>query len=356
LASGIVPYLVLAQGHGPVLASLVRSSGQVAKIGPTAGGIQIASGEVGLGQFVARLRTVQVDGAAGVRIEVACRIPRPAAPIRVASWGLQIPLKLSGKGNAIQVTTPGRFRLERCRLDQNDEQIPNWLTSEYHWGEGAALWPKWRVSGIDIGPGSHYRLWRSTALDVVPVFCDQCEGSAAWLDVTDRGAAPSWGLTARLLRPAPVEADLSRQGVRVNLESGMLEVQFHDASVEPLSEAAGAEGLSGAVDLIFHDGWRPPLAAPELTATQYEKFLDDLNYGENYGLFALRFCLSTTHKVKGRQWVEKIRDLGIEPRELLYSMLFRDGLAAHCAKVGVKWDPADVEGSVRRVIEKYRRP
>jgi hypothetical protein len=278
---------------------------------------------------------------------------------------LLVPLRLGPDGHALQTTAPGRFRLERCRLDQNDERIPNWLTSEYHWGEGAALWPKWRESGLSLGPGRSYRIWRANRADVAPVFCDQGEGTAAWFDLTDRGVNPRWGLTVRLLRPAcqgaavaspaDASADPSRQAVRVNLETGRLEVQFHDAAAEPLSEADGAAGVAGAADLIFHDGWRPPLAKPELTAPQYEKFLDDLNYGENYGLFALRFCLSVTHKVSGRVWAEKVRDLGIEPREILYGMLFGDGLAKHCARLGVKWDAADLEGSVRRVIEHYRR-
>ncbi|MCY3023365.1 MAG: hypothetical protein NTW87_30670, partial [Planctomycetota bacterium] len=135
----------------------------------------------------------------------------------------------------------------------------------------------------------------------------------------------------------------------------LLEIQFHDAAAEPLSEDAAAAGLAGAVDLIFHDGWRPPLAKPELTAAQYEKFMADLNYGGNYGLFALRFALSITHQVQGKEWAEKIRDLGIEPREILYGMLWGDALAKHCQKLGVKWDLNDVEASVRGVIEHYRK-
>src|SRR5208282_820604 len=118
----------------------------------------------------------------------------------------------------------------------------------------------------------------------------------------------------------PAAADPGRQALRANLETGLLEVQFHDAAAEPLPEATAAAGLSGAADLIFHDGWRPPLSRPELTAKQYEKFIDDLNYGENYGLNAYRFKLSLSHNVQGRQWMEKIRDLGIEPREILYGM------------------------------------
>jgi hypothetical protein len=265
----------------------------------------------------------------------------------VASWGLRVPLKLGTDAHAIQVTTPGRFRLERCRLDQNDEQIPNWLTSEYHWGEGASLWPRWRMAGIEMGPGRSYRLWRANREDTSPLFCDQGEGEWNWLDLTDRGATPRWGVTVRVLRPVGG----GRQAIRMNLETGVMEIEFHSAAAAPVT----ATELAGAADLVFHDGWRSPLSRPDLTAAQYEKFIDDLNYGDNYGLFALRFCLSVTHQVKGRQWAEKVRDLGIEPREILYGMMFGDGLARHCQKIGVKWDPADLEGSMRRVVEHYKK-
>ncbi len=354
LAGPIAAYVELATPKGGDLRLASKFEvyeGRVEKIGSYRDGTTVAAATAGPAAITARLRVATADGAASVRIEMACRLPPDAG--RVASWGLRVPLKLSGNGCAVQTTAPGRFRLERCRLDQNDERIPNWLTSEYNWGEGAPLWPKWRLSGISIGPGPFYRIWRANRADTSPLFCDQGEGAAAWFDVTDRGSNPRWGLTVRLLRP-PVAAgaSTSRQAVRMDLEKGLLEIQFHDAAAPP---AAPADGLSGAADLLFHDGWRPPLAKPELTAGQYEKFLDDLDYGGNYGLMALRFCLSTTHQVEGRAWAEKVRDLGIEPREILYGMLWNDGLAKHCEKTGVEWTAADLEGSVRRVIEHYRK-
>ena len=282
-----------------------------------------------------------------LHFEAALKIPKDAG--HIASWGLVLPLELSKDAHHIETTAPGRFRLERCRLDQNDERIPSWLTSEERLGKDLPLWPKWRISGAQFGPGDGYRLWRATGEDVVPVICDQGEGAPFWFDITDRGANPRWGLTVRLLKPEgnkPVQ-----QSVRVNLETGMLEIQFHDAAAAPLDDTAAA----GAVDLIFHDGWRPPLSKPELSAAQYEKFIDDLGYGENYGLFALRFNLSATHKVQGREWMEKIRDLGIEPREILYSMQYNNALAEHCKKLGVAYKTDDLEGSVKAVIEHYKK-
>ncbi|HEY3323040.1 MAG TPA: hypothetical protein VGP72_21490 [Planctomycetota bacterium] len=356
-AISVQPFVELAamKGDAP-LAKPELLKPEALQIDPAAKGGAAARVKAGTAEFAVRWQNAQADGVPSVRLEAACQLPKGAG--RIASWGLLVPLKLSANGNLIQTTAPGRFRLERCRLDQNDERIPNWLTSEYHWGEGASLWPKWRLSGIQIGPGDYYSIWRSTREDTSPLICDAGPGGGNWLDLTDRGASPRWGLTARVLRVAPAsvpagrDAGATQQSIRVNLETGVMRVEFHDSAAAPLGEASSA--LAGAVDLIFHDGWRPPLAKPELTAAQYEKFMADLNYGGNHGLFALRFALSITHQVQGKEWAEKLRDLGLEPRELLYSMLWADALAKHCQKLGVKYDPADIEASVRRVIEHYR--
>jgi hypothetical protein len=187
------------------------------------------------------------------------------------------------------------------------------------------------------------------------VYADQGEGRGAWFDLTDRGADPRWGLTVRVLRAAASPHDLSRLAVRANLETGACSVQFHDEAATPASEQAAAAGLSGACDFIFHDGWRPPLSRPELTAPQYERFIGDLDFGQNYGLNALRFGLSDTHMVSGREWMVKIRDLGIEPREVLYGMQVGDALATLCRRLGVRWDPDEVEASVQRVVDHYRQ-
>jgi hypothetical protein len=350
LKSPIVFYVDIAtlKDADPRIAdSFERHAAEVQKFGKVADGSFIGSAKAGPVTIAFRLRADHADGVPTLRVESACNAD-PA--VRIASWGLLVPLKMGADAHALQTTAPGRFRLERCRLDQNDERIPNWLTSEYHWGEGAPLWPKWRESGIQAGPGDSYRIWRANRSDVVPLYCDQGRGAPAWFDFTDRGAAPRWGLTARVLRPA-ASGDNSRQAIRMNFESGVMEIQFHDAGAESLSSGSG---LSGAADLIFHDGWRPPLAKPELTAAQYEKFIDDLNYNQNYGLNALRFALSITHQVDGRVWPEKVRDLGIEPREILYGMQYGDGLKTHCEKLKVKFDANDVEATIKRILEHYK--
>jgi len=321
-------------------------------VGVVGDGSVVATGKAGPATIVVRLKPAQADGVASMRVEAACQIAKGNG--RVASWGLRAPLKLSGNGNAIMATAPGRFRLERCRLDQNDEKVPSWLAA-MEGREKTQYWPKWREAGIDVSPGQSYRIWHANRADTVPVFVDQGEGPSAWFDLTDRGANPCWGCSARVLRPEHSSKDLSLQGLRVNLESGIFQIQFHAESAEPLSEAAAAAGLSGACDLIFHSGWRPPLSRPELSAAQYEKFIDDLNFDETYGLNALRFCLSDTHKVTGRVWMEKIRDLGIEPREILYGMQNGGGLATLCKKIGVACELNDVDGTVHRVIEHYRK-
>jgi hypothetical protein len=355
LAEPVVPYIAPAkvQGSDVRLASKLQlCRGRVEQVQPS-GNVLSVRGQAGPCAFEARLWTASADGTPSVRVETILHVPPGSG--HVASWGLLVPLRLGKDAHAVQTTAPGAFRLERCRLDQNDERIPNWLTSEYNWGEGAALWPKWRLSGISVGPGAFYRIWRASRADCSPVFCDQGEGAAAWLDLTDRGASPRWGLTVRHLRLSSPADDVGRRAVRANLETGLVEVQFHDAAAEPLLVGEDGAVLRGAADVIFHDGWRPPLSKPELTASQYERFLDDLDYGGNFGLLALRHRVSTTHMVRGRQWAEKVRDLGIEPREILYGMQWRDALAGHCKKIGVPWDGEDLEGSVQRVIRYYRR-
>ncbi|MCW8129004.1 MAG: hypothetical protein KIS92_01340 [Planctomycetota bacterium] len=346
LAAPIEGYVMLDNGKLETLRA------EVTGIGAGAHGGVIATAKAGPATLVFKLAPAQADGVASVRVEAACQVPQGSG--RVASWGLKIPCKLSGKGTAVMSTAPGRFRLERCRLDQNDEKIPSWL-SAMEGREKLPHWPLWREAGIQAGPGLHYRIWHANRADTSPVYVDQGEGPCAWFDLTDRGGAQRWGVTARVLRAEATAADLSRLAVRANMETGVLLVQFHDEAAEPQSEAAGAAGLSGACDLIFHDGWRPPLSKPELTQAQYDRFIDDANIGESYGLNALRFTLSDTHKVKGREWMVKIRDLGVEPRELLYGMQGGDVLSTLCQKAGVAFDANDVEGTVKRVVEHYRK-
>ena len=74
------------------------------------------------------------------------------------------------------------------------------------------------------------------------------------------------------------------------------------------------------------------------------------------------FCTSKSTESAQCRSVERLigpldrLELGdIEPREVLYGMQWRDGLAKHCGKIGVKWDANDLEGSVRRVIEHYKK-
>jgi len=355
LTGPIVTYVTLATPKGPdahVAAKLVTHKGVVAKVGKVEDGSTVASGKAGPAEFTAKLSSSEVGGVPSVRVELACRVT--AGNGRIASWGLMLPLKMGSNANLIQTAAPGRFRLERCRLDQNDERVPAWLAAMER-RESLPHWPKWRLSGISIGPGEHYRIWRASEASVSPLFCEMGTGGSNWFDLSDRGAAKRWGVTVRMLRPGAPGSDTSRPAVRADLVSGLMQVQFHDESAEPLGEEAAAAGLSGAADIIFHDGWRPPLSKPELTPAQYKKFVDDLNYAGNYGLCALRFRLSRSHTVKGRQWMEKIRDHGVEPREILYGMQWRGGLEKHCARLGVEWDGEDVEGSVGRIIEHYRK-
>ena len=355
LASPVTPYVTLVSPKGRdtrICSKFELHRGVVSRVGSLDDGSVLAAGKAGPAAFVARLTGAEADGVPTVRVEIACRVPAGAG--RVASWGLLVPLKKGPNEHLIQTSAPGRFRLERCRLDQNDERVPAWLAAMER-RESLPHWPKWRESGISIGPGRNYRIWRASEASVSPVFCDLGQGDSNWFDLADRGPASRWGVTVRMLRSGPAASDASRLAVRANMATGLLEVQFHDSSAEPLTEAAGAAGLVGAADIIFHEGWRPPLSRPELTPAQYRKFVDDLNYGGHYGLCAYRFRRDRNHRVTGRKWMEQIRDIGVEPREILYGMQWRDGLKGHCGKLGVEWDAKDVEGSIGRVLDHYRK-
>src|SRR5205807_2625742 len=87
---------------------------------------------------VVKSSNIKTDGVA------ACRLNLDLKKVQghIASWGILIPLKLSHDPHHIETTAPGRFRLERCRLDQNDERIASWLSSEERLGKDLPLWPK----------------------------------------------------------------------------------------------------------------------------------------------------------------------------------------------------------------------
>ena len=73
----------------------------------------------------------------------------------------------------------------------------------------------------------------------------------------------------------------------------------------------------------------------------------------NINLFSLRFNFSDNHKARG-PWPQKIMDAGIEPREVLRSMVFRGALEKHCTRIGVKFDAGDVEATIQEIVKKYR--
>jgi hypothetical protein len=350
LVKAMEPFAEFAEpGSDPRLAASYKSvAGVVESSGVLADGSAVAKGKVGSAAFALKLRPVTADAVPAVRVEMA--LQAAADSPRVATWGVRIPLRLGADKQKIQLAAPGTFRVERWRVDQNDEKLPEWLRSD-----PKPDWPLWRIAGVSLGSGGSYRIWKANRADTSPLFPDEGVGSPGWLDITDRSASQWWGVTVRVLRPAK-ESGLEGQAVRADLESGMLAVQFHDPAREPVPASAAQAGLAGAADVIFHDGWRPPLGKPELTRDQYQRFLADLDIGANYGLFALRFAFSDTHMVTGpkSQWTDKLTAGGIEPREILYSM-YPDQLKEYCQKISVPYRAEDQEGTVHAVIDHYRK-
>ncbi|MCK4298338.1 MAG: hypothetical protein KAX80_02330, partial [Planctomycetes bacterium] len=340
--------LVVAGGDPRLATEYGKATGVVESSGALADGSLVAKGKIKRAQFAMKLHPVTVDGVGAVRLEMALQVPKGEP--RVVTWGVRVPLKLARDRQKIQLTAPGVFRVERWRVDQNDEEIPEWLLSD-----SEPRWPIWRVGGISLGPGGSYRIWKANRMDTSPLFCDEGVGSPGWFDVTDRGGGKWWGVTVRPLRPRD-GSGLDGQAVVARLGKGILEIQFHDAARPPVEASDAEAGLVGAADIIFHDGWRPPLGKPELTREQYQRFLADLDFAENYGLFAYRFNLSDTHKVSGpkSKWVQKLMASGIEPREILYST-YPDQMKEFCRRIGVRHTPSDEEGTVKRVIAHYTR-
>jgi hypothetical protein len=254
---------------------------------------------------------------------------------------------LSGEAARTFVSAAGEFRVERWRVDQGGEVVPQWLLSDRR-----SRWPLWRGGGIALLPAGAYRIWKQNRVDTSPLFVDQGFGAPGWLDVTDRGATPPFGVTVRVLRRPDAPPGSSCPGVSLDWERREMVVEFHSSSQAALP-APGA--FAGAADILVHDGWRPPLSPADLTREQYLKFLADLDYGGNLGLLALRFLLSETHQIPSAGVAERLADLGVEPREILLSMEWRDGLLAHCRRIGVRYDPERPDSSVQKVIDHYRR-
>jgi len=293
-----------------------------------------------------RITETKVEGLPAHRLFMAVSLPRKKE--HLAAFGVEVPFAHAGNPRRVQVHAAGAFRVERWRVDQSDEKIPGWLNSDRR-----TRWPMWRGGGILLGPGDSYRIFKESMPTCSPLFVDQGFKSPGWLDVTDRGGEARRGLTVRMLRSRNRSEGRLWLGVTFDYVRSRLVLWFHSPAGEPLDPGAGP--IVAAADIIVHDGWRPPLMPPGLTEEQFRVFLDDLDYGGNIGLLALRFLLSETHQVKGDRYKKMLMQSGIEPREILLSMLWKDGLEKHCRRIGVRYDEKRPDATVERVIEHYQR-
>jgi len=288
---------------------------------------------------VTRVTRIRIQGQNAFRVQSA--VAHTGRKHRLLTWGLRLPLPLGRDRTRIRITAGGAFRTEQWRVDMNDEEIPDWLTSDVK-----PRWPVWRIAGLSLGPANSYRIWRANRADTSPLVTDEGFNAPGWIDVIDGGGR--FGVTVRMLRPTD---PLRTQAVHIDLEKGCLEIRFHDAGAPPLKGCAG--GYSGACDILFHNGWRPPFAC-SLARPQFAKLLEDLDHGENHGLFAYRLRLARTHKARG-PWAEKILESGVEPHQLLAGMMWRGALETFCRKIGVRFDAKDPDAAIRRIVAKYRR-
>jgi hypothetical protein len=262
----------------------------------------------------------------------------------VAAFGVSVPLEMSEHRTAHHLQAPGAFRVEHWRVDSNDEAIPGWLNSDRR-----TRWPIWRGGGILLGPANAYRIYKLNRASTSPLFVDEGFGSPGWFDVTDRGGEAHHGASVRLLRGAPGGGG-AWSALTYDADARALRVAFVSTAGAPVlgPQAGGAE-------IVLHDGWRPAYARAPLTRAQYLRMLDDLDYAENIGLFALRFLLSETHKVGEGEWERRLADRGVTARQLLQSMTWRGALERHCRRIGVRYDAKRIDRTVTRIIEHYAR-
>ncbi len=279
---------------------------------------------------------LQINGHHGIRLQLSIH----GNENNIGECGIRLAMPFGKDGKHIHLCSPGAFRIERWRVDQNDEQIPEWLNSD-----SQTRWPLWRHSGIICGKNDDYRIVRANRRDTSLLTVDEGVASPRWFDVSKQGFG---GCTVRF-NELPVQAD-TESSILYNSEDQALEIRFIASSGQFISA-----DVQASVDILLHDEWRPPLQANVLNKQQFTRLINDLEYGENIGLFAYRFRLSTSHKVKGQAWKDKIMASGVRASELLFSMAFRDALPAFCKKIKVPYDAKNIEHTVIAIINHYRK-
>lgn len=280
-------------------------------------------------------RATDINGHQGLHMEAVFE-----GSSALAACGLRIPFNLEAGGSDIHCCAPGAFRVEHWRLDQNDEQIPDWKNSD-----NRTRWPLWRINGMMSGSHGDYRIFKANRSDTSPLFVDEGVSQMHWFDVRHAGQV---GCTVHL-------SDLPQPGVQVSMAYHVDESALMIYLVPAMGKPFDGRPVRMAIDVIMHDGWQPPLLAHTLNQKQLLMLLDDLDYAENIGLFAYRFALSKTHKVEGDKWKHKIAHSGLRASQLLLSMEYRDGLKRFCEKIGVDYMQSSPEKTIVSIIEHYRR-
>ena len=278
----------------------------------------------------------------------------PPAGARLRALGFNVPLFVSDDDHKVYTAVGCPRRVERWRLDQNDEYYWTWLISD-----NRARWPLWRFGGLLIEGPQRAVVWKAGGTNVKPLIMDEAPSTPGWLDFS----GPDFGLTVLLDECASKPP----KGIVAHGQERLVSVYLYPPQVRPLPLASGARGLSSPAEeaglvagrevvhrfrLHFHRGPRPTPIKPELPDDKYRRLL---RAAAQYFPRRLPGMGIPVHIGTVEEQIEKVIASGISPTDFLrdHSWWEMKNIVKNLGP-GYSYDRDDHEGSVRRIIERLR--